>query len=116
MLEHVLMFLGHLVITGDFNFHIDVASDLFRPHLTDSANSLGLTQLVQSPTHKLGHTLDLLITKSESKTATSTTISGPCLSDHLAGNFTLPKQPHLTKSITYHKLEAIVIAEFVADE
>ncbi len=117
MLERILTFPGHLVITGDFNFHIDVPSDPLGQCLSDLLDSLHLTQLVQSPTHKLGHTLDLLIIKADSNTVMSATTSYPCLLDHLAVNFTitLPKQPRPTKNIIYRKLKSIVIEDFVAD-
>ena len=51
-----------LLITGDFNIHVDVEANKFAAdfiHLTESFN---LRQHVTGPTHTHGHTLDLVFT------------------------------------------------------
>ena len=57
-----MVFPGHLVIGGDFNFHVDVPDDPHAQKLLDIIDSFSLTQTVCGPTHKGGHTLDLIIT------------------------------------------------------
>ena len=52
-----------LILTGDFNFHVDVASDSDAQVFLDLLTSIGLKQHVTVPTHISGHTLDLLITR-----------------------------------------------------
>ena len=52
-----------LLLSGGFNFHIDVASDVDAQVFSDLLTSMGLKQHVTVPTHISGHTLDLLITR-----------------------------------------------------
>ena len=52
-----------LLLSGDFSFHIDVASDVDAQVFSDLLTSMGLKQHVTVPTHISGHTLDLLITR-----------------------------------------------------
>jgi hypothetical protein len=58
---------GELLILGDFDFHVDESSSSgvnfdFSNMITD----FGLKQLVAKPSHASGHTLDLVITRSNS--------------------------------------------------
>ncbi len=112
-----MVFPGHLVIAGDFNFHVDVPDNPQAQKLLDIIDSFGLTQTVCGPTHKAGHTLDLIITRSDNNTITDTKQTDPCLSDHLAVHFmvSIPWLPHPTKTITYRKTKSIVVADFIAD-
>ena len=52
---------AHLIVVGDFNVHVDVSSDREAQALSDSLSSFGLLQHVAQPTHRSGHTLDLVI-------------------------------------------------------
>ncbi|XP_051791360.1 uncharacterized protein LOC127529974 [Erpetoichthys calabaricus] len=52
-----------LLIVGDFNFHIDNQCDQKVKEFMNLLDSFDLRQLVNQPTHKAGHTLDLVITK-----------------------------------------------------
>ena len=56
----------HLFIAGDFNLHVDMASDIDARKFLDLINSLGLQQHVDKPTHIHLHTLDLIITRKTS--------------------------------------------------
>ena len=53
----------NLVIIGDFNFHIESTSSNSKT-FNSLIDSFDLTQKVNFPTHIYGHTLDLLLTKS----------------------------------------------------
>ncbi len=94
-MERVLPTTGYLVITGDFNIHVNLL-ELSYDSLSDSKkeywrtarkfmdilDSMGLNQHIVGPTHRSGYTLDLLITRS-----TDAVLQGkPCvdamLSDH----------------------------------
>ena len=55
---------GILLTTGDFNFQVDCHSDSDAKNFADELQTLGLQQHVQVPTHLTGHTLDLIITRS----------------------------------------------------
>ena len=53
-----------LLITGDFNFHVDCPTEADAKKFADLMNTFGLIQHVHVPTHSSGHTLDLIITRS----------------------------------------------------
>lgn len=48
-----------LLITGDFNIHVESTSDFDACKLHDLFASMGLEQHVKEATHVHGHTLDL---------------------------------------------------------
>ena len=75
----------------------------------DIIESFGLKQHIIESTHKGGHILDLLISHAKSDLVESCVISDPGISDHSAINFTLnlPRPPHLTKTISFHKTKSI---------
>ena len=62
-LKSVILSPEPLILSGDFNFHMDVASDVDARVFSDLLTSMGLKQHVTVPTHISGHTLDLLITR-----------------------------------------------------
>ena len=62
-LESIVMSSDKLVMTGDFNFHMDVPTDPNNIHFRDLLDAMGLVQHVKQPTHIHGHTLDLIITR-----------------------------------------------------
>ena len=49
-----------LILTGDFNYHYEKTDRSDVIALANLTSSYGLSQCVSGPTHKLGHTLDLL--------------------------------------------------------
>ena len=62
LLESVTLTSGQVVVSGDFNIHFDVADDYNTRKLLDLRESAVLVQHIKEPTHRGGHTLDLLIT------------------------------------------------------
>lgn len=50
----------YVVITGDFNFHMDVEEDHYTKELSNFLDTFGLSQFIKQKTHKLGHILDLI--------------------------------------------------------
>ena len=63
---------------GDFNIHVDVATDRAAIKLNDILMMNDFTQHVKSPTHRRGHTLDLIVTRS----AASVRVNPDPISDH----------------------------------
>ena len=55
-----------ILITGDFNFHMDNRNDTDASRFSNLLDAHGLTQHVKEPTHKKGHILDLVITRDTS--------------------------------------------------
>ena len=61
LLETLTTASGYLLSSGDFNFHMDVDTDTDANNFKDLLESAGLAQHVKGPTHRSGHTLDLII-------------------------------------------------------
>jgi hypothetical protein len=55
-----------LIITGDFNFHMNKPNDPRAKRFSELLEMFDLTQHVTGPTHKSGNTLDLIITRKKS--------------------------------------------------
>ena len=105
------------MITGDMNIHVDDPNDPDAIEFLDLLDTYGLTQHVNTPTHRLGHTLDLIITRVSDALAKSTPISDSHLSDHSTVLCPLVlRKPVLTvKQVTFRKFKAIDLANFKKD-
>ena len=75
---------GHLLLNGDFNFHMDVNNDTDANNFKDLLESAGLAQHVKGPTHRSGHTLDLIIDRQNDTALSSFTTPMDLPSDHHA--------------------------------
>ncbi|XP_051752902.1 uncharacterized protein LOC127514258 [Ctenopharyngodon idella] len=60
-LSDLLVNVDKALIVGDFNIHVDNTNDALGAAFTDLLNSFGVKQNVTGPTHRLNHTLDLII-------------------------------------------------------
>ena len=114
--EHVLC-PQSLLITGDFNFHLDVLSDYETKKFNDILCTFGLTQHVTVPTHVSGHTLDPIITRCSNDIVINCPYTTLTISDH---SFVLCKlgipRPHLqVKEVTYRNLKNISLEAFKDD-
>ena len=76
-----------VVICGDFNVHVDQTDDPDAVRLHQLLEAFGYVQHVTEQTHTAGHTLDLVITRSE--TEISGIRTGSMISDHALVCFTL---------------------------
>ena len=99
----ILEYLLHpseIIITGDFNIHVDDVHNTNANQFKHLLQAFGLTQHIKEPTHRLGHCLDLVITRDISPPIASNFIILPGLSDHYAVmcNLSLckPKVPTVT--------------------
>jgi len=54
-----------VVACGDFNVHVDQVEDTNAVRLDQLLQSFGYVQHVSEPTHNAGHTIDLVITRSD---------------------------------------------------
>ena len=75
---------SHTIICGDFNLHVEDSENQHARQFIDILDSFGLKQHVMDATHIHGHTLDLVITKSNDSILKSCSIRVPGLSDHYA--------------------------------
>lgn len=82
LLESLISSPSELLITGDFNFHVDCPSDPNVSQLLSLFQTFDLTQFVSFPTHSSGHTLDLFITRSTSDLIADVDFSIQPFSDH----------------------------------
>ena len=71
-----------LLITGYFNIHIDYPCDPDCVRFLDLLESMGLQQHVDAPTHKSGHTLDLIITRRADSLLSTDPMASYLFSDH----------------------------------
>ena len=117
-LDHSVLLRGHLVITGDFNIHLDDAASRECIEFTELLQSFGLVQHVQQPTHKAGHLLDLVITKEDYDMRPSVVVFDQCLSDHYTLSCTLQVRPPAggtARPIEYRNLKRVNIDAFRDD-
>ena len=93
-----------VILTGDFNFHVDNIHDRDARLFTELLDNFNLINHVREPTHNLGHTLDLVITRSDSSIVSHVHIDD-IISDHLAVGF---KIDAATKQVnTVHQYRSI---------
>ena len=79
---------SNVLILGDFNFHFDCKNELYVKQLIDMIETRSFIQYVNSPTHKAGHTIDWVISKS-TDFLNNFMISDVCLSDHFLVSFNI---------------------------
>ena len=83
LIEHLMEdYIYPLVIAGDFNFHVDDLNHRDALKFTDLLESVNLIQHVKSPTHRQGHTLDLIITRKEEDMIADVQVLADVYSDH----------------------------------
>ena len=117
-LEQQLAKPGILLIAGDFNFHMEDAQDYDASHFKNMLESFDLMQHVREPTHKSGHLLDLIITRScDSNFIKNIQIDPANISDHYAihCNLCMTKPSSELKEITYRKIRSIDRQQFKED-
>ena len=105
------------MIAGDFNIHVDVPEDSDSIKLLDLLESFSLRQHVVGPTHILGHTLDLVITRQSDQIIRSTPLVDRYFSDHASILCVLQSvKPSLTtKTVSYRKIKSVDVESVNAD-
>ena len=83
-LESVIVSRDKLLITGDFNFHMDVPMDPNNIRFTEFLNEMGLVQHMKEPTHIHSHTLDVIIVHQSDDFVAEEPFSERFISDHAA--------------------------------
>ncbi|KAK3754683.1 hypothetical protein QZH41_015382 [Actinostola sp. cb2023] len=117
LLEDLVTASGALLMAGDFNFHIEDDCDSAASRFLNLLEAFNLKQHISEPTHKSGHTLDLIITRSEQDVARNFTVYDPVISDHLAVCCTLsiPKKAFERKEVSYRKIKSIDMGQLRED-
>ena len=117
-LEQQTVTSGCFLMVGDFNYHVDDPSDKEAGHFMDLIRSSNLKQHISEPTHRSGHTLDLVITRDEENIVKNITVYPPeIIADHSAIHvkLDLAKPGPCKKEISYRKLKSINKEEFLDD-
>ncbi len=117
LLEQLAIAPNELIMMGDFNFHMEDMNDYDARRFSNLLNSFSLTQHVTGPTHKEGHTIDLVITRSSEDIIRDLYVTNPVISDHSAIHFkiTVPKPGCQRKDVVFRKLRSIDKAQFASD-
>ena len=114
LLENIYPTTDNLVIIGDFNIHMDTNSNdskKFRALL----GSFDLLQKVNFPTHILGHTIDLVLTKSRNDNI-SHVHATEAFSDHFSITFKVnitPQRRISGDTVTFRKYHKINMELFI---
>ena len=116
-LESVILCPYSILITGDFNVHVDDPSNDDALRFLDLLESLGLEQHVDESTHTHGHILDLVITRIGDDILNESPKSDFYISDHIAiiCNISLLKSPLVEKTMQYRKLKNVKISALKDD-
>ena len=114
-----------LIICGDINLHLDVKTNRYSNLFHQSLDVCGLLQHVHEPTHYLGHTLDIFVTRDSTTLIKSIKVVDPMLcnednvliKDHYAIIAILNiEQCVVTRAkISYRKLRNINMDNFKRD-
>lgn len=99
-LEHCDLLQGKTLVTGDFNVHVDNKDDCYAKKLCDLIEMFSFSQSVVGPTHKHGHTLDLVLHRPIDNILYSTHVNGDLHSDHSAILFSLNVAKPVCEPIT----------------
>ena len=91
-----------VLICGDLNVHFDNTTSAATQQMDQLLHGCDLSQLVKMPTHKIGHTLDVVITRNKDLLSDFKVHDLGALSDHFLVSFRIcDKKP---SSITKHKV------------
>lgn len=117
LLEGVLSSSEQIVITGDFNYHVDDDADSDARAFKDLLDEAGLQQHVIVPTHRSLHTLDLIISPKDSGSVSNVNTQMSLPSDHYGVLCTINfARPSTTKQrLCYRKIREINIDNFKDD-
>lgn len=86
-----MIYPGRVVMTGDFNFHVDEPTDRGAVAYLDPLESAGFQQHVRKSTgtHCHGHTLDLVISRKAVPLISDISVQTGMPSDHMVVKFPL---------------------------
>ena len=116
-LPEVLSDHGDPLILGDFNVHVNDTDNHDNKKFSDILSTYNLQQHVEVPTHISGHTIDLLITKCNSKYCLSTPTSDFFIVDHsfISTCVSVAKASVVRKTITYRRIKQLESEDFRLD-
>ena len=109
LLEQLASHAGHVLITGDFNFHVDDTDDNDATAFKTVISAFDLRQHVQQRTHRNGHTLDLVLSRSNDPLLVSVRSEDHGFPDHypVFMEVCIPKPALPRRSVSYRRIKAI---------
>ena len=118
LIESLISSPSEFVITGDFNLHVDDPASPPAASFLSVLDHFGLSQHVTFPTHRAGHTLDLLVARASAGIIGPVECSMPFISDHHAilSSLLIPRKtraPRLTKTV--RSIKSINLSDFCND-
>ena len=116
LLEMLIVMEEDWIIAGDLNFHLET-NDYNVARLKDIFKTFNLTQYVQHPTHKLGHTLDCVLAPEEAPGINNVECHDVSLSDHFMITFDVNAmvQQHEYKTMTFRNLRSADTEKFESE-
>ena len=117
LLEDLVSDSGNVLLAGDFNFHVNDSSNASAKKFLSLITSFDYKNHVHDATHKKGHTLDLLLTRSDEKFVSNIDVIDPSISNHSAVNckLLLAKPPPIRKHVSFRDLKKINFNLFRTD-
>ena len=117
LLETVSITPGYLLLTGDYNFHMELLDNTRASLFRDLLESVGLTPYINGPTHRSGHTLDLFIDRQNDQMLSDFKIVSSMPSDHYAVicSIAFPKPKPTGKAVKQRQLRKINMKAFNSD-
>lgn len=98
-----------VILAGDFNLHLDNPQDSNVSRFLDILESTNLLLHINVPTHRRGHTLDLLITRAGENLVHDVKVLPDIYSDHrlITATLNYPKPPITDVLVTYRQVKNI---------
>jgi hypothetical protein len=117
LLETISIIPGKVMIVGDINIHVDEVDCSLAKDFLDLLGATNFRNHVMVPTHKDGHTLDLLITRTEERVVSNINTRTDCPSDHYAVlcNLSVHRPPDAKCTVSHRPLRKINVDAFRED-
>ena len=117
LMEQLISTPHQLLIVGDFNYHVNSVSDVNSRNFLALLSAFNLQQHVSFPTHRAGHTLDLILTRASDSFVSDLGSTSSLPSDHVAitCSLNIRKPPPLKLEIKTRKIHAIDVEAFRSD-
>ena len=106
-----------LSYVGDFNIYFEIADDPETLPLKEILDNFGLKQLIDFPTHRCGHTLDLIIVDKDDSVMSRVHTDHSLWSDHVAikSNLDVVRPTATKKTISFRKFRDLNVEAFSDD-
>ena len=115
VLEQVSIQRRPFVICGDVNVHVNDNDDVHATRFNDLLQTFDCVQHVREPTHRAGHTLDVVISRADTDLRRLSV--GDFLSDHAVVNFklSLRRPASMPQPVMRRRWRSFIAADFEAD-